>query len=235
MTWRGATTGASLVRRLRTAIVVALGVIALTLALGQRFGDPSLAPRQGEAVVTVQIVDYGFHAALFVPRDALLEAAALAGASKLVAVAKRFAAYDTLELGWGDEDFYRTVPSVADLRMGLALSAAFGFDTRTVLLVVGHMEPVDTPFPGDGRALVKLSSRAFARMIPELEATLAGGSAPEELGVGLYGPSLFYRATGHYSLLNVCNHWLARLMLAGGRSVNLTLATLSPLLVWQMR
>jgi hypothetical protein len=172
---------------------------------------------------------------LFLPRDALLDAASRTSATKLVAVANRFAAYDTLELGWGDEDFYRTVATVADLRLGPALSAAVGLDTRTVLLVVGHMSPVDAPYaPGAGRAVVHLSERGFDRMISALEGTLAGDLEPDELGVGLYGPSLFYRATGQYSLFNVCNHWLARLMLAGGRSVNLTLATLSPLLVWQM-
>ena len=39
---------------------------------------------------------------------------------------------------------------------------------------------------------------------------------PVELGVGIYGPSLFYRARGEFSILNVCNHWVARLLDAAG-------------------
>jgi hypothetical protein len=39
---------------------------------------------------------------------------------------------------------------------------------------------------------------------------------PVELGKGIYGPSLFYRARGRYSLVNTCNMWLGDLMAAAG-------------------
>ena len=222
-------------RRLRQIGLVLAVLLAVAVAVGQRFGDATLAPRDGEPTVTLQIVDYGLHAALFVPREALHNAAERLGASRLIAVTDRFRAYQTLEFGWGDEAFYRSVPTISDLPVGLAITAALGLDEGTVLLVVGHGVPADAPFPGNGRAVLSLSERAFERMVPLIEATLAGAAMPEALGPGLYGPSLFYRATGHYSALNVCNHWLAHLMVAAGHSVNLTLATASTLLVWQLR
>src|SRR3712207_8668119 len=39
---------------------------------------------------------------------------------------------------------------------------------------------------------------------------------PVELGPGLYGPSLFFRADGAFHLLSVCNHWTARLLHEAG-------------------
>ena len=220
------------VRRIGLAVLV---LLAIAIAVGQRFGDASLDPHDGEATVTLQVVDYGLHAALFVPREALHDAAERLGASRVIAVTDRFRAYESVEFGWGDEAFYRSVPTIFDLPVGLAIRAGLGLDDGTVLLVVGHGVAADAPFPGNGRAVVTLSERAFDRMVRLIEATLAGITMPEALGPGLYGPSLFYRATGHYSVLNVCNHWIARLMIAAGRPINLTLSIVSPLLIWQLR
>jgi Protein of unknown function (DUF2459) len=49
---------------------------------------------------------------------------------------------------------------------------------------------------------------------------------PEELGPGLYGTSLFFRANGAFHLFNVCNHWIARLLDAAGVPTAPVLATL---------
>ncbi|MDR3494780.1 MAG: DUF2459 domain-containing protein [Ancalomicrobiaceae bacterium] len=208
--------------------------IALAVAAGQRWGDPSLAPRPGEATVTLTVIDYGYHAGLFVDR-AMVEAAALdAHAEKLTAVAQRFAAYSTIEFGWGDEAFYRSVPTLWDLPILLGLKAVLGLNEGTVVNVVGYERPVDDRLPPGTSVRVTVSEAGFRRMIPLIEATFAGDHSPVELGPGLYGPSLFYRATGRYSALNVCNHWTARLVNAAGRPINLTLATWSRLLVLQL-
>jgi hypothetical protein len=224
-----------MIRATRRIVVGLIVMILVLLAIGQRFGDPSLAPRSGELPIVLQVVDYGYHAALFVPRAALRDAAVAAHAGRLVAVTDRFAAFDTLEFGWGDEVFYRSVPTISDLQLWPAIRAGLGLDDGTVLLVVGRQVPSDAAFAGASRAAVAVSPRALARMAGAIETTLAGSDVPEELGTGLYGPSLFYRATGHYSAINVCNHWLGRLFVAAGRPVNLTLATLSPWLVWQLQ
>jgi hypothetical protein len=63
-----------------------------------------------------------------------------------------------------------------------------------------------------------------------LDATFArdnGGMMPKELGPGLYGTSLFFRANGAFHLFNVCNHWIARVLDAAGIPTAPVLATLS--------
>ena len=62
-----------------------------------------------------------------------------------------------------------------------------------------------------------------------LDATFArskGRFMPEELGRGLYGMSLFFRANGAFHLFNVCNHWIANLLDAAGVPTTPVLATL---------
>jgi hypothetical protein len=49
---------------------------------------------------------------------------------------------------------------------------------------------------------------------------------PQELGPGLYGTSLFFRASGAFHLFNVCNHWIARVLDAAGIPTTPVLATL---------
>jgi hypothetical protein len=49
--------------------------------------------------------------------------------------------------------------------------------------------------------------RGFARGSP---------AVLEELGPGLYGPSLFYRGVETFHVFNLCNHWVARLLSATG-------------------
>jgi uncharacterized protein (TIGR02117 family) len=221
-------------RRVKRVLLWLVVAIVAVIAAGQRFGDPTLSPRNGEATVTLQVVDYGFHVALFVPRDALRAAAVEQGAHRLVAVTDRFADDATLEFGWGDEAFYRNTPTIADFQIGLGLRAILGLNDTTVLQVVGWHGEVAAPYPGEGRRVITISARALAKMIPLLEDTLAGTAMPEDLGPGLYGDSVFYRAHGRYSLFNVCNHWTARLLNAAGLPINLTLATSSRLLVWQL-
>ena len=66
-------------------------------------------------------------------------------------------------------------------------------------------------------------------MLDALEASFdkgEGGAAPEPLGPGLYGPSLFYRGIEAFHIFNVCNHWVARLLSAAGVPTAPVLATL---------
>jgi hypothetical protein len=62
--------------------------------------------------------------------------------------------------------------------------------------------------------------------VSSIEASFVNGAAgaAEELGPGLYGPSLFYRSVGRFHIFNVCNHWLARQLSAAGVATNPVLA-----------
>ena len=73
-------------------------------------------------------------------------------------------------------------------------------------------------------------------MLAEVDRTFArAGGQPREMGQGLYGPSLFFRANGAFSLLNLCNHWTARMLAAAGLPAWPVPATLAPGLMWTVR
>ncbi len=63
-------------------------------------------------------------------------------------------------------------------------------------------------FPASEVVAVRLSEAGFRRMLRAVDATFVlAERQPQATGPGLYGPSLFYRANGAFSLLSLCNHW----------------------------
>jgi hypothetical protein len=74
-----------------------------------------------------------------------------------------------------------------------------------------------------------LSESGFLKLLERLDETFARAEAsdlPVELGPGLYGASLFFRANGAFHLFRVCNHWVADLLNAAGLPATPVLATL---------
>ena len=195
-------------------------VFAIGVLLTLRQGDPALwPPAPGDPAITVFVVSHGYHAGIALPRAVAGELAGRHGLSALTAVTRRFAAYPWLELGWGDEGFYRDVPTVASLNLGLALRALFRPGNPSVVHVVGVQEEPPAVFLGSDMVQLNLSEAGFARLAVRVDAAFSrpdGTGKPDELGSGLYGPSLFYRAVGAFHLFNVCNHWIADLLDAAG-------------------
>jgi uncharacterized protein (TIGR02117 family) len=209
--------------------IVALLFAALTVATA-RWGDRSLwPPAPGAPTTEVFIVSHGYHAGIAVPRAALAEQASRRGLNALGYVATRFADFDWLEIGWGDEGFYRYAPTVESLTVALALRALFRLGNPSVLHVVGVKNDPRAMFANSDVVRIGLSDAGFARVADVLDSTFArsnGSSMPEELGPGLYGTSLFFRANGAFHLFNVCNHWIARVLDAAGIPTAPVLATL---------
>lgn len=202
-------------RRLATGVAVVLASLAVALVATDLPGDATLyPPGPGGRMVTVFVVSNGFHAGLVIPRSALVK---VAGGGALTTVTRRFEAYDFLEFGWGEEQFYRSTPSIAAFQWRLAFRALFGAN-RTVVLVVGLSQPPPVAFARATLVRIGLSTEGFARLSARLDAAFGRGSdgAPIEIGPGLYGPSLFYRATGQTALFNVCNNWIGRLLNVAG-------------------
>ena len=223
-------------RRWFAAGVLAVLACLATLLLGTRWGDATLYPAVPGDTVSVLYVSNGFHAGLLVPVPEARSSAAASGARAVAVVAERFGAYDWVELGWGDEGFYREVPTVDDLNWRLGLKALAGLGSGSVLHVVGIVgDPRRIYGRGDLFALT-LSREGFARMLRRLDGSFSRDpdGAPVELGPGLYGPSLFYRAEGRFFFGNVCNHWVARLLDAAGVPVSPLLATLPRGLGWDL-
>jgi uncharacterized protein (TIGR02117 family) len=215
-------------------IGVGLAIVALLFAaetvVTARWGDRSLwPPAPGAPTTKVFIVSHGYHAGIAVPRAALAEQASRRGLNALGYVATRFADFDWLEIGWGDEGFYRYVPTAESLTVALALRALFRPGNPSVLHVVGVKNDPRAMFANSEVVRVGLSDAGFARVADMLDSTFArrnGSLMPEELGPGVYGTSLFFRANGAFHLFNVCNHWIARVLDAAGIPTAPVLATL---------
>ena len=180
-----------------------------------RPGDRALYPAPaGAPTVTVFVVSHGYHAGIVLPRATLAEVASRRGYAALIAVATRFAVFPFLEMGWGDEEFYRSVPTIASVSVPMAARALFLPGNRSVVHVVGLSYPPRAAFPASDIIALDLSAEGFDRVLTGIDATFApaAGVPADDAGPGLYGPSRFYRARGTFNLLHVCNHWLADLL-----------------------
>ena len=211
------------VRRLTRMVLLGLAV-AMVLFLGltlitARHGNPDLyPPARGADSVEIFLVNHGYHTGIVVPRAATSDVAARRGLAALTAITARFAAFSSLEIGWGDEGFYRSAPTIGSVTVPLALRALFRPGNPSVIHVVGVNESPPVVFTRSELVPIRLSADGFARMLALIDATLARTERGEllDLGPGLYGPSLFYRAVGAFHIFNVCNHWVARLLDAAG-------------------
>jgi uncharacterized protein (TIGR02117 family) len=225
-------------RRIGGLLAVLIIGLALATWLTARRGDESLyPPKAGQRTVTIYLVDHGYHAGIVLPRAAVAEFASGRGYPALVNVSERFAAYPWLELGWGDEGFYRHVPTVGSLSVGLALRAFFMPGNPSVLHVVGVQPDPAQVFGASALIPIELSLNGFDRLLGRLEATFAAKQPGliEDLGPGLYGPSRFFRAVGTFHLFRVCNHWVADLLNAAGLPTSPILATAPPGLLLYLR
>ncbi|WP_210483322.1 DUF2459 domain-containing protein [Microvirga antarctica] len=203
-------------RRLLIAAASLILGVAAALLLSARPGNPTLYPPSRDAT-DILLVSNGYHSGLVLPVSRLAENAAREGMPAVAQLAQRFRHYDWIEIGWGDADFYRA-PTVASLDWGLALTALLGRGSGSVLHVVGIEGAPETFFPGANLVRIAISPLGFDELARHLSMSFALNSdgVAEALGPGLYGPSLFYRARGHFSLLRVCNHWTADLLDAAG-------------------
>jgi uncharacterized protein (TIGR02117 family) len=230
-------------RRLAGWLVWSAAVLAAVLAVATfataRHGDPALYPPRGEgARVEVLVVSHGYHAGLVVPRTVAAEVARRRGLAALAAAAARFEGYGWLEIGWGDEGFYTQVPTMASLTAAMALRALFRPGNRSMVHLVGLLQPARVSFPAAEIVALELGEAGFERLAAGLDASFARNAAAgtiEELGPGLYGPSLFFRAVGTFSIFKVCNHWVGDRLAAAGVPTAPVADTTPQGLLWDLR
>lgn len=215
-------------RRLGFGLLIAAALFIAAVIATAHWGDRSLwPPAPGAPTTEVFIVSHGYHAGIVVPRGALADEARRRGLPALGHIATRFADFDRLEIGWGDEGFYREVPTVESLSVPLAIRALLRPGNPSVLHVVGIKNDPRAVFTNSDLVRIDLGAAGFERLADKLDATFArDGVLPRDLGPGLYGTSRFYRANGAFHLFNVCNHWIAGLLDAAGVPTAPVLATL---------
>jgi uncharacterized protein (TIGR02117 family) len=216
-------------RRIAFGLLIAAVIFVAAVVVTARHGDAGLwPPAPGAPTTEIFVVSHGYHAGVVISRRALADAASRRGLTTLGEISTRFADFDRLEIGWGDEGFYREVPTVASLTVAMAARALFRPGNRSVLHVVGINNDPRAAFARSDMVRIELGEASFARLADKLDATFARDEKgrPEDLGPGLYGPSLFFRANGTFHIFNVCNHWLAGLLDAAGVPTAPVLATL---------
>lgn len=178
-------------------------VLALILTL---FGCATAsAPPRGEGGDwrSFYVVNHGLHTGLVIARSDLLQV--------LPALAEAFRDGDFVELGWGDEDFYRAPQAT----LSLALRALFG-STATVLHAVRIDGDPRRRFATSEVIEVRVTENGYRRLLAFVAKTFTHSAAGTlaALGPGLYGESRFYQAEGSYSLSYTCNTWVAEALAA---------------------
>lgn len=121
-----------------------------------------------------------------------------------------------LEVGWGDETFYRAreVTFAMTLKAGLT-------PTSAVLHVAGFDDPVARHFPSSGVVELQVSDQGLRNLAQYISDSIdrENDERALALGPGLERNTRFYRATGTYSLFNNCNHWIAHALSRTGAPV----------------
>ncbi|MFT4547311.1 MAG: hypothetical protein ACI9UA_006068 [Pseudoalteromonas tetraodonis] len=192
--------GVNLVVRLVLVLVVTLVLPSAALA--------TETPSVGEEPVRIYVVGHGWHTGLVVPNetDLLKECPALG----------RFAGWEFVEIGWGDEGFYRGGTSIS---LDVALKAV-ATPTPTVLHAAGVSAPVEMFFPNSEIIAIDISAMQFADLARFVGATFkTENGAPIDLGEGIYSDSRFFRAHGSYYFPNTCNVWTLKAIKSAGLPV----------------
>lgn len=184
---------------------IALLALILTLCGCANTPQPAAGEAAGQEWRSLYVVDHGLHAGLVIARADLLR--------ELPALAEAFGDGDFIELGWGDEDFYRAPRAT----LGLTLRALLG-PTPAVLHAVKITGNPTRRFAGSEIVEVRVAADGYRQLLAFIGAsfTRPAPGALAELGPGLYGESRFYRAEGRYSLVRTCNTWAAEALAAGG-------------------
>jgi uncharacterized protein (TIGR02117 family) len=191
-------------------------LVGLSFALRQP-ADPALYPPQGNAI-TIRVVDHGYHAGLILPRYILTDMAAAENLPRLSAALAVFSAFDHVEIGWGEENFYRSVPAASLAAIPHVLRAMLNPANTSVLHIVGINGDARRAFPSGDLITLNLSPAGLKRMVRAIDAQFRVPSSGEivPLGPGLYGPSAFFAAQDRYHLLNTCNHWVGQVLALAG-------------------
>jgi uncharacterized protein (TIGR02117 family) len=152
----------------------------------------------------IYVISHGWHTGLIIRREDIREG--------LWRAAKDFAPAKFVEVGWGEDGFYRA----QKVTPAIVLHALF-WANPSVLHVVAVNDPA-SEFPGSQLGGVDLSPQGFDRMCEFIHQTHAysADGKPIRLGPGLYGESQFYRAREKYYLPKTCNHWTAKALRRAG-------------------
>ena len=166
-------------------------------------------PVSRESAKRIFIVNYGWHTGLALKKADIPD--------RLLPEADDSPIGNSLEIGWGDRDFYRT----PDAGVLLALKAVF-FSSGSVLHVAAFSGPVEEYFRGAEILEVLVAEDGFDRLTRFVSDSFLRPETQklQEAPPGLYPNSRFYPARGKFHLFRNCNTWVAEALQAAGLPVN---------------
>lgn len=184
-------------RRTALALAVLLGGYALFgLAGGAMPANRRWTPPPKGIRIFVE--SNGIHVGLVVPKVAAgVDWRGWAPARDLAD--PRYAGYDHLAIGWGEQGFFLGTPRWSDVRPGTIIAAATGSD-RTLI----HLEHVPVSEAGGAVRAIVLRPAEYRRLAAYVQASFAPGGARYR---GYDMNDAFYQARGHYDALRTCNAW----------------------------
>lgn len=179
----------------------------ITMALLSACATPTAAPtaRDAEPVTSIYLVSHGWHTGIVIRRSDIPPA--------LWPESRDFPTAESLEVGWGDRDYYQAPEP--GLWTGVK---ALLLPTPSVLHVVGLHESVVDAFPRSEIVELGLPRAGIERLVNFVHDAhdRAGSATVPALGPGLYGDSRFYPARESFHLLRNCNAWTARALRTAG-------------------
>ena len=145
---------------------------------------------------------------------------------------RHFPDADFIEVGWGDEGFYRA----EKVTLTLTLKALF-LPTPSVLHLVEIRGAVDEFFQRSSLMEIDVTDDGFENLCGFIHSAYhrTESDGVQILGPGIYGRSCFFRARQKYFFPRTCNVWTARALRVAGLPVRPLLAQSSNSVMRQCR
>ncbi len=164
----------------------------------------------------IYLVNNGYHVALVLPRDSCSYSDIFDVPLNLSGSGGYF------YFGWGDRQFYLGTPTVKNIDWSMAVKALFVPSSSVLeVLYIHEIFPdrsgvttllvTENELAGLYKYIKKafIDSQRFPEQIP-----------PNEIDQAFYG-SIFFEASGSYSLFNTCNNWTSRGLKEAGINTHL--------------
>lgn len=143
------------------------------------------------------VVNHGWHA------DIILKVEDIN--SSVLQIGPVFKNYQYVEIGWGDEAFYRSLdPSVWTTLKAALIPTSSALHVRALNMYNLNM------FPKENIIKIPISQIAYTKLLTFIENSFAKKDyKPIILSKGLYPSSFFYLSSKKYHILHTCNVWTA--------------------------
>ena len=176
-----------------------------------RGGPATFADKQCEGNgnrIEVYIVNLGWHTGILMRSDRVSES--------LSSLLPEFAASPIVEIGWGDERFYRG----SGYSIWSGIRAAF-FSRSSALHVAGYASLSQAGLHHLEVVRLYLSQSGMERLCEKIVTSLARNNDGKiiRLGDSLYGKGSFYKAKGNFSISHTCNSWTSEAIQSAGCSI----------------